>query len=321
MKRVILSLFVAILTLSASAQELNVGTFNIRNSRSLREGEARHKKGDYSKFNGWDDRKQYVCDMINFEAFDVFGAQEVRHGQLQYMLEQLPDYKYVGVGRDDGDTKGEYSPVFYRKKVFKLLDSGTFWLSETSEVPSKGWDGQYPRICTWAHLERKSDKARLYFLSLHFDHRGRTARYEGAKQVVAWIKEHCGDENVIVVGDYNFGKVNRPYKVFSECGFLKDVEDNVKYKFVPTMPYNRFDPSWCFFENGDLMFVSNGIEISRYGVLTYHYYRDMNSKQKAMDTAAPKEIKGEDRDVKLLSDHYPVQAFVTLKKSTNKSKK
>jgi hypothetical protein len=96
--------------------------------------------------------------MINFEAFDVFGAQEVRHGQLEYMVEQLPDYKYVGVARDDGAEKGEYCPVFYRKKLFKLLDSGTFWLSETPDKPSKGWDGRCCRICTWAYLERKSDK-------------------------------------------------------------------------------------------------------------------------------------------------------------------
>lgn len=321
MKHSLLTFTLVLFALSAMAQELNIATFNIRTGRSLREGEARHKRGDYSKFNGWDDRKKQLCDMINFEAFDVFGAQEVRHGQLEYMVEQLPDYKYVGVARDDGAEKGEYCPVFYRKKLFKLLDSGTFWLSETPDKPSKGWDGKCRRICTWAYLERKSDKVRLYFLSVHFDHRGDVARDEGSKQVVNWIKEHCGNENVIVVGDYNYGKGTRYYEVFSQCGFLKDLEDNAKYKFAPTAPFNRFDPTWYFTDNGDLIFVSKGIEASRYGVLTYHYYRDKKAKEEAMETAAPKEIKGENRDMKLLSDHYPVQAFVTLKKSDRKTKK
>lgn len=320
MKRVVAILALALFALSASAQELNVGEFNIRNGRSLREGEARHTKGDYSKFNGWDDRKQHLCDMINFEAFDVFGAQEVRHGQLEYMQEQLPDYKYVGVARDDGAEKGEYCPVFYRKKEFKLLDSGTFWLSETPDEPSKGWDGMCNRICTWAHLERKSDRCRLYFLSVHFDHRGHIAKMEGSKQVVAWVKEHCGDENVIVVGDFNYEPDKEYYKVFSESGVLVDVYDIVKYRFFPTGSFSAFDPRRYTTNRGDHIFVSNGIEASRYATLTYHYYRDMNAKEEAMDTLAPKEIKGENRDVKMLSDHYPVQAFVTLKKS-EKSKK
>ena len=160
MKKLFLCAMMAMFALTAVAQELNIGSFNIRTGASLREGQERptNNKSDYSRFDGWDDRKQYVGDMINLEAFDVFGAQEVKHQQLLDMIAMLPDYDYVGVARDDGKEKGEYCPVFYRKKEFKLLNSGTFWLSQTPNEVSKGWDGHCRRICTWAHLQRKSDK-------------------------------------------------------------------------------------------------------------------------------------------------------------------
>lgn len=131
MKRIFICAVMAMFAFTSMAQELNVGSFNVRNGGPLRPGRERPKKGDYSKFNGWDDRKDLLCDMINLEAFDVFGAQEVRKKQLDYMMSKLPDYEYIGVGRDDGKEKGEFCPVIYRSKEFKLLDGGTFWLSET----------------------------------------------------------------------------------------------------------------------------------------------------------------------------------------------
>ena len=102
MKKVILILFVALFALSASAEELNVASINIRVGRHIRKDGVR--KGDYKKFNGWDDRKQYLCDMINLEAFDLFGAQEVQKVQLDDMLAMLPDYDYIGVGADEFKT-------------------------------------------------------------------------------------------------------------------------------------------------------------------------------------------------------------------------
>ena len=92
MKKIFISAVMALFAFTAMAQELNVGSYNIRNGGPLREGRERPKKGDYAKFNGWDDRKQQLCDMINLEAFDVFGAQEVRKKQLDEMLTMLPDY-------------------------------------------------------------------------------------------------------------------------------------------------------------------------------------------------------------------------------------
>ena len=320
MRKLFLCAMMAAFALTAVAQELNVGSFNIRNGSPLREGQDRPKKGDYSKFNGWDDRKQYIGDLINLEAFDVFGAQEVKHKQLVEIMEMLPDYAYVGVARDDGKTKGEYCPVFYRKKEFKLLDSGTFWLSETPNEVSKGWDGMCRRVCTWAHLQRKSDKTCFYFLSTHLDHRGKVAQIEGAKLVVDWIKKNCKGQPVIVVGDYNVTQSSDCYKIFSESGILEDTYETAKYRFAPTGTFNGFNPRRYTTYRIDHIFVSKGTKVSRYGVLTYHYFRDMSGELQDMETAAPKEIKGENRDSKCISDHYAIQSFITLK-NAKKAKK
>lgn len=313
MRKILLCAMMAAFAFTAMARELNVGSFNIRTGGPLREGQERPTKGDYAKINGWDDRKQYVCDLINLEAFDVFGSQEVKHKQLVDMAAMLPDYAYVGVARDDGKTKGEYCPVFYRKNDFKLLDSGTFWLSQTPDEVSKGWDAACYRVCTWAYLERKSDKVRFYFLSTHLDHKGAEAQMGGAKLIVNWIEEHCKGENVIVVGDFNIHQNSDVYKVFVESGILYDTYDLAKYRFAPTGTFNGFNPRRYTTYRIDHIFVSKGIKASRYGVLTYHYFRDMKAEEEAMDTLAPKEIKGENRDTKCISDHYAIQSWITLK--------
>lgn len=305
MKRVFLAALMALFAISAIAQELNVASVNVRFAA----------KGDYKRHNGWDQRKGYLCDMINHEAFDVFGAQEVRKEQLDDMLAALPDYRYIGVARDDGKDKGEFCPVFYRKDKLKMLNGGTFWLSETPDKVSKGWDGMCRRVCSWGKFQRKCDKSTFYFLCIHLDHRGKVAQIEGAKQVINWVKANCKGENVIIVGDFNVTQDSECYRLFADCGILKDTYDTAKYRFSPNGTLNLFNPNRYTTNRIDHIFVSNDIKVSRHGILTYHYFRDMKGELKAMDTAAPAEIKGENRDVKCISDHYPVQSWITLKKS------
>ena len=104
------------------------------------------------------------------------------------MLNALSTYNYyIGVGRDDGKTKGEYAPIFYRKDRFKLLRSGNFWLSENTIKPNKGWDAAYIRICTWGEFKDKTDKFKFWFFNLHMDHIGVVARRESAKLILSLI--------------------------------------------------------------------------------------------------------------------------------------
>lgn len=319
MKRVVLTIMLMATIVVASAQELNIASYNVRNGKSLKPGQEMPQTGDYANCDGWDHRKQWLCDMINFEAFDIFGAQEVLRGQLDDMLAMLPDYGYVGVGRTDGADKGEFSPVFYRKKDFKLLDSGTFWLSETPNEPSKGWDAKYSRICTWGYFQRNSDKARFYFLSTHFDHRGTVARIESAKLIAKWIEKHCKGETAILVGDFNVSQTSDSYAVLVESGILKDTYECAKIRFTPTGTFNGFNPQHYTTSRIDHVFVTKNVEVNRYGILTYHYLRDMEAEKSTMKNA-PKEILGERREVKCLSDHYAIQAFITLN-SGKKSKR
>jgi endonuclease/exonuclease/phosphatase family metal-dependent hydrolase len=249
---------------------------------------------------------------VAFTAFDIFGAQEVCHDQLEYMLERLPEYDYIGVARDDGKKKGEYSPVFYRRDRFELLDSGTFWLSETPEKVSYGWDAACRRVCSWGYFKDKQTKRKFWFFNTHMDHKGKIARVEGAKLVISKIKQMCGKgAKVILTGDFNVAQDNPAYRTFAESGVLKDAFELAPIKFAPTGTFNSFKVANYTTRRIDHIFVSE-VDVLRYGVLTYHYWSDNNGTDSALRDA-PKEIKAEQRTVHLPSDHYPVQIFVNLK--------
>ena len=303
MRRVLLICSLATLfTLQAIAQELNVASYNIR----------LHSKKDYPQGDGWRDRRDIMCDVIRFSNFDIFGAQEVCHDQLQDMLQRLPSYGYIGVGRDDGATRGEYSPIFYQKSRFELLDSGTFWLSETPEKVSKGWDAACRRVCSWGYFKDKRSKKRFWFFNTHMDHKGKVARVEGAKVVVAKIREMCGERaNVILTGDFNVKQGSAPYKTFVDSGFLVDAYDVAPVKFAPSGTFNSFKVGNCTDSRIDHVFISKSFNAERYGVLTYHYWSSAGG-QSATLTDAPSEIKAEGRKVHLPSDHYPVNVILTF---------
>lgn len=301
MKRLIFTLLIiASFALQSVAQQLNVASYNIR----------LHSKKDYPQGDGWRDRRDVMCDVIRFSDFDIFGAQEVCHDQLQDMLERLPMYAYIGVARDDGATRGEYSPIFYRKSRFELLDSGTFWLSETPEKVSKGWDAVCRRVCSWGYFKDKLTKKRFWFFNTHMDHKGKVARVEGAKLVVKKIREMCGERaNVILTGDFNVKQGSDAYKTFAECGFMVDCYDVAEVKFAPSGTFNSFKVNNCTTSRIDHLFVTKSFDVKRYGVLTYHYWSSAGGGEVALKDA-PSEIKAEGRKVHLPSDHYPVNVFL-----------
>lgn len=153
--------------------------------------------------NVWANRKEHVKALIRFHSFDIFGIQEGMFNQVNDIAE-LQQYAWYGKGRDDGKQAGEHCAIFYKKERFRLLDSGDFWLSETPDKPTIGWDSRVnKRICSWGRFRDRVNKNEFFFFSVHFDNLGAVARRESAKLMVSKIKEIAVDRPVICVGDLN----------------------------------------------------------------------------------------------------------------------
>lgn len=155
--------------------------------------------------HAWPNRKEACIALIDDLKPGVFGIQEGLEHQVTYLDSALTNYEYVGVAREDGETWGEYCALFYNKDLFEVEGSGTFWLSETPNYPSYGWDAACKRIVTWAALENDDSGHICYVFNTHFDHQGKEARKESAKLLVAAIDSIVGDTStaVFITGDFN----------------------------------------------------------------------------------------------------------------------
>lgn len=264
MKKILLGLAALALMMPVAQahgnDEVNVMTFNIRCDTG--------KDAE----NGWEFRRDRAANAVKFYDADLVGMQEVRHNQLQDFIERLPGYSYVGVGRKDGKTGGEYCPVWYRTDRFNLLDSGNFWLSETPDVPgSKGWDTSYERIASWVKLQDKNTGKQFLFMNTHLDHKGPVARKEGAKLLLTKIAEIAGDLPVILTGDFNAVETDEPIQVILNSPDSLSLTDS---RMVSDLVYG---PSWTWHNFGrtplekrtliDYVFVKGPVTVNRYGVL------------------------------------------------------
>jgi endonuclease/exonuclease/phosphatase family metal-dependent hydrolase len=201
---------------SAADVLLRVMTFNLRYATAA-DGE-----------NSWPNRKDVLLKTIRKFDPDLLGTQETLAVQADFLVENLPGSTLVGVGRDDGKRQGEFSALLFKKARFDLIDSGTFWLSETPEkIGSKSWDSSLPRIATWVRLRDKGDGGReICYLNTHWDHRGNQARVESAKIIRRWISEHAPDSLAIVTGDLNITEDHEGYRTLastSDAPRLRDV--------------------------------------------------------------------------------------------------
>lgn len=195
--------------------------------------------------NIWDNRKDWLCNFINFTQADLIGGQEVIHKQLNDMAERLPLYSHIGIGRNGG-TQGEYCPIFYKTDTFKLLDSDTFWLSKTpNQENSKGWDAALPRIVTWAKFKHKPTDKIMYFFNTHFDHKGKQARFQSAKLLMKKVKEIAGDHPLFITGDFNFTPSVEAYDILTKdnpSGYIvQDGIQSAKLVYGPKYTTNGFN--------------------------------------------------------------------------------
>lgn len=246
------------------ADTLRIMSFNIR-------------FGEYNK------RKNIVPQLIEEYAPDSVGIQECTYQWYKNLTKKLADYEFIGVGRDSGDTTavcGEMSAILYKKDKFTLVDSGTFWLSETPDKVSQGWDGACRRICTWVVLENKETGEQFAHVNTHLDHKGPEARVNGSQMVKDFALEF--DMPTVLTGDFNFKKNTELYKGMVNGG-LWDTQEKAK-ETMDGKTYHDYEGG----EEGlpiDFIFTNEKItEILKYKIVRDRY------------------------NGKYSSDHYPIYA-------------
>lgn len=244
----------------------NVMTFNIRFDNP-RDDE-----------NRWENRKDLAIQTVLDNQVDILGMQEVLHNQVLDFQKALPNYEWIGVGRDDGIEAGEYSPIFYNTKRFAEVGSGYFWLSEAPmEAGSIGWDAACTRIATWAKLKDLRNGKIIFVLNTHFDHVGKTARVESVKLIFQKIHAYTHKENlpIIVTGDFNATQNSNVIKA------LTDENNPLHLKDSRSLAPSVKGPSWTFHDFGkrseqdrsliDYVFVRNNVSVLDYEIIEgYH---------------------------------------------------
>ena len=258
------------------AQNLTVMTYNIRLDVSS-DGE-----------NAWPRRKEYLTSQIQFYEPDIFGIQEARPNQVIYISNSLPQYDQIGMGRE-GKGKGESSNIYYKKDLFTILETNTFWLSETPGKISKGWDAAYNRVCTYALLKDKKATKKFWIFNTHLDHVGEEARTKGIELILSKITSlNTKNYPVIFMGDFNSEpdseRIIALKKVMNDSRELSETKP-----FGPSGTFNDFNHNEPATRLIDYIFLSK------------------NDKFKVIKYA----ILSDSKDLKYPSDHFPV--YVKLK--------
>lgn len=263
----------------ATGQVLDVLTYNIRYDNPE------------DGLNSWENRKAFLISQLNFFEPDIFGTQEALYHQLTDIKAGMPGYSYIGKGRDDGEEAGEFSAVFYNKAKVELLQEGMFWLSETPEVPSKGWDAAIKRVCTYGLFKPRVQTSGFWVFNSHFDHIGEVARNES----VSLILKKIGEINkrglpVVLMGDLNLEPGHAAIQ--SLAGKMDDTRIIASTAaFGPEGTFNGFKFEEPVTRRIDYIFTSRGdFIVLKYAVLS------------------------DSKDCRYPSDHLPVYARLEFKK-------
>lgn len=255
---------------------LSVISFNIRVSGGLSE---------LINSNSWSRRRSATPAMIKDQCPDIFGVQEALSDQLTYVGDNLPNYSYVGVGREDGEESGEIMAIFYNTKRVNLLDWGTYWLSETPDKPSISWNAGYERTMTWASMEMKDSGRKFFYVNTHLDSDSALARKNGLKLILDKVAEKNTDNlPVVLTGDFN---------ILPTDSVLDDVLGKAEMLDARTTATKTDNlPTFNGFGNED--------ESSR--VIDYIYYRGFSSCPEYETIVKTYE------NIPYISDHYPIVA-------------
>lgn len=255
MKKLFTIILLALTLFTNTSAQFELITYNIRLNTPA-DGE-----------HAWPNRKENVISLLKFHGADIFCVQEALPDQILDLREAFPDFRMEGVGRDDGKDQGEFSAVFFNSKMFKRLDGGTFWLSETPGECSYGWDAACRRICTWVKL-REAVTGKIFFVfNTHFDHLGTEARKHSAELILQKTAVLAGEDPIVLCGDFNLTPESEPVGILKEV-FMDayDISILPAYGSIPTYRGFTFDdpPGGRI----DYVFVSDNIRVLKYGAMT-----------------------------------------------------
>lgn len=238
--------------------------------------------------NAWQNRRKNVADLIASRQPEVFGLQEALPAQVNDIANALKEYAWIGAGRDDGKTGGELTPVFYDRNQIILLGSGHFWLSATPEIPSRGWDAEFNRICTWAKFRLRKENRVFLMFNTHFDHAGSRSREESARLITEKIEAMNGENlPVILTGDFNLTPDTHPIATIKAK--LTDTADIFRHNIPEgNGTFNDFDTSHKPTRRIDYIFVNQEFKVHNYQIL-----------KDAPENRYP-------------SDHFPVMATISF---------
>lgn len=232
---------------------------------------------DAPRNRSWNTRRDPLAEVLRRDDLDLVGLQEATVPMIRDLHERLPRYRWVGVGRDDGQESGECAPIFFRADRFHLRDHGHFWLAAVCDQPGRGWDAMCHRVVTWARLSDAASEQPIVHFNTHFDHLGRRARVESARLLLQKIEEIAGADPVVVTGDFNCRETSAPYLLLtgrppfqspSPAGAaLRDTRYDA---LLPAEgPARTFRGLLGIFGLGriDYIFVKNGLHTHRHAVL------------------------------------------------------
>lgn len=218
--------------------------------------------------NRWDNRKEELVGLLAYYHPDVFGLQEGLVHQLQYIQDNLKEYRMIGVGRDDGKEKGEFTAIFYDTTKLKLLEQSTFWLSDTVDRVSKGWDAALERICTYGLFQQIEGGKQVYVFNTHYDHIGKLARVNSSKLILKKIDE-VNNHNIpiILMGDFNSTPDQEPIRLL-QAALAGGASEKI---YGPVGTFNGFDRQ---------IFLDNRIDYIFWKNIKVKTYRHVDDKMK-----------------------------------------
>lgn len=260
MIRLLIFIFL-IISSAINAQELNVMSFNIR----------LHTASD--SLNAWPYRKDKLASQVLFHNIHLLGVQEALHDQMVDLSERLKSFRYAGVGRDDGKQKGEYSAIFFDTTRLSLLQTETFWLSLSPDLPgSKSWDAAITRIVTWARFRDRKTRKIFYAFNTHFDHIGKTARKESAKLLLQKVEEIAGKIPTIILGDFNAPPADEPIQILTDKSnplYFTDSKSISKTPhYGPEGTFNAFGPKETSDNPIDYIFIKGRLEVLKHATIS-----------------------------------------------------